>query len=170
MNGPFETFAEYYSIEGLVGVRAITHYAGRFFSPVYGYCEWKRGILRASCAIGCLTVPGNRHQGCGFHAFWEPKEAKLFVEHIRGTEACLVLIECLGRVVMHERGLRAEQARIVAVLDWDPCTIFRTWPALAEHRELPMPVSAARAFDVPLIDDSAATDLINSQRDSIAVP
>jgi hypothetical protein len=38
INPAFETFAEHFGIDGLVGVRAITHYAGRFFSPVYGYC------------------------------------------------------------------------------------------------------------------------------------
>ena len=81
MIGPaFETLAEHFGIEGLVGVRAITHYAGRFFSPVYGYCEWKRGVQTANCAIGCATVPGERHQGCGFHSYWEPQEAKVFVE------------------------------------------------------------------------------------------
>jgi len=169
LNSVFETFAEHYGIEGLVGVRAITHYAGRYFSPVYGYCEWKRGIQRASCAIGCTTVPGEQHQGCGFHAFWEPHEAKLFVEHIRGTETCLVLIECFGRVVMHERGLRAERARIIAALDWDPRLIFSAWPALAEHHELSMPLCAARAFDVPLIDDAIAESLIQSQRERALV-
>ena len=51
INPGFETFAEHFGIEGLVGVRAITHYAGRFFSPVYGYCEWKRGVQAANCAI-----------------------------------------------------------------------------------------------------------------------
>ena len=65
MNSAFGTSADRYGVEGVVGVRAITHYAGRFFSPVYGYCEWKRGLHTASCAIGCMTVPGDRHQGCG---------------------------------------------------------------------------------------------------------
>ena len=168
-NSFFETFADHYGIEGLVGVRAITHYAGRFFSPVYGYCEWKRGLHRASCAIGCITVPGDRHQGCGFHAFWEPQEAKQFVEHIRGSDTSLVLIECFGRVVLHERGLRAERARIIAALDWDPRAVIGGWPALSAYRELSTPAAASRAFDVPLIDDCVAQNLIDSQRERVAV-
>jgi hypothetical protein len=167
INPAFETFAEHFSIEGLLGVRAITHYARRFFSPVYGYCEWKRGAQTANCAIGCATVPGERHQGCGFHAFWEAQAARLFVEHIRGTETCLVLIECFGRVVIHERGLRAERARIIAAVDWDPRVMFGAWPMLSGHRELSMPVAAARAFDVSLIDESAAESLIQSQREMV---
>jgi hypothetical protein len=112
-------------------------------------------------------VPGERHQGCGFHSFWEPREAKLFVEHIRGTETCLVLVECFGRVVIHERGLRAERARIVAAVDWDPRVMFGAWPMLCGHHELSLPVAAARAFDVPLIDESAAESLIQSQREMV---
>ena len=163
----FETFAEHYGIEGIVGVRAITYYGGRFFSPVYGYCEWHRETQTAKCAIGCGTVPGDRHQGCGFHSFWAPPDAKRFVEQIRATEACLVLIECFGRVVMHELGLRAEKARIVAVLDWDPRTIFASWRSPGQFSKLAVPMEAVRAFQVPLIDEHAAEDLILSQREAV---
>ena len=75
-------FVEEAGITGLVGVRAIVYFAGRFYSPVYGHCEWTQGKQTASCAIGCATVPSDRHQGCGFHAHWEVDESKRFVEQI----------------------------------------------------------------------------------------
>jgi hypothetical protein len=163
------SFVEQFGVTGIVGVRAIVYFAGRFYSPVYGHCEWNRGVQTASCAIGCVTVPSDRHQGCGFHAHWEVDESKRFVEQIRGTADCLVLVECFGRVVVHEKGLRAEQARIIGVLDWDPRFTFFTYPVLAAHSQSAVPTAAARYFDVPLVDEYTATDVIETQRMRCAV-
>jgi hypothetical protein len=70
-------------------------------------------------------------------------------------------------VVMHELGLRAEKARIVAVLDWDPRTIFASWRAPGQFSKLAIPMEAVRAFQVPLIGEQAAEDLILSQREGV---
>jgi hypothetical protein len=157
-------FAEEVGLTGVVGVRAIVYFAGRFYSPVYGHCEWTRGKQSASCAIGCSLVPSDRHQGCGFHAHWEVDESKRFVEQIRGTADCLVLVECFGRVVVHEKGFRAEQARIVGVLDWDPRFTFFTYPVAAGNNQPSVPLTASRYFDVPLIDEYTASETIQGQR------
>jgi hypothetical protein len=66
-----------------------------------------------------------------------------------------------------ERGLRAERACIAAAVDWDPRVMFGARPMLRAHAELSMPVAAARAFDVPLIDEGAAESLIQSQRELV---
>jgi hypothetical protein len=161
MNG---YLADQYGINGVVGVRAIVYFAGRFYSPVYGHCEWNRGVQAASCAIGCASVPSDRHQGCGFHAHWEVDESKRFVEQIRGTADCLVLVECFGRVVVHEKGFRSEQARIVGVLDWDPRFTFFTYPLGDNAHQPSVPVTASRYFGVPLLDEYTASDLIHAQR------
>ena len=157
-------FFEQNRIEGLLGVRAIVHFAGRFFSPVYGHCEWTRGVQQASCAIGCHTVPGDRHQGCGFHAHWNAADTQRFVEQIFGTADCLVLIECFGRVSMHEKGLRAERARIVAVLDWDPARAFYIQCPPAGRQKISVPFAAARYFGVPMLDEQMANAAIDAQR------
>ncbi len=162
-------FLEQAGISGLVGCRAIVYFAGRFYSPVYGHCEWSRGKQTASCAIGCATVPSERHQGCGFHAHWEVDESKRFVEQIRGTADCLVLVECFGRVAVHEKGFRAEQARIVGVLDWDPRYTFFTYPLATAHMQPSVPSTAARYFGVPLIDEYTAIDAIRTQREVCTV-
>ena len=157
-------FADELGVTGVVGVRAIVYFAGRFYSPVYGHCEWTRGKQSASCAIGCSMVPSDRHQGCGFHAHWEVDESKRFVEQIRGTADCLVLVECFGRVVVHEKGFRAEQARIVGVLDWDPRFTFFTYPVASGNNQPSVPLTAAKYFDVPLIDEYMASQTIQGQR------
>jgi hypothetical protein len=157
-------FAEEFGITGVVGVRAIVYFAGRFYSPVYGHCEWTRGKQSASCAIGCSMVPSDRHQGCGFHAHWQVDESKRFVEQIRGTADCLVLVECFGRVVVHEKGFRAEQAKIVGVLDWDPRFTFFTYPVVTGNNQPSVPLTAAKYFDVPLIDEYTADETIQGQR------
>ncbi len=157
-------FVEDAGISGLIGVRAIVYFAGRVYSPVYGHCEWTQGKQTASCAIGCSTVPSDRHQGCGFHAHWEVDESKRFVEQIRGTADCLVLVECFGRVVVHEKGFRAEQARIVGVLDWDPRFTFFTYPLATAHTQPSVPNTAAKYFGVPLLDEFSATHAIQSQK------
>jgi len=159
-----QTLVEELGITGVVGVRAIVFFAGRFYSPVYGHCEWNRGTQQAACAIGCQTVPSDRHQGCGFHAHWEVDESKRFVEQIRGTADCLVLVECFGRVAVHEKGFRAEQARIVSVLDWDPRFTFFTYPVATKHSQPSVPLTAAKYFAVPLINEMAAEEMIQLQR------
>lgn len=162
---PLKTrFVEDAGITGLVGVRAIVYFAGRFYSPVYGHCEWTQGKQTAGCAIGCTTVPSERHQGCGFHAHWAVDESKRFVEQIRGTADCLVLVECFGRVAVHEKGFRAEQARIVGVLDWDPRFTFFSYPLSTAHSQPSVPATASSYFDVPLLDEQAATQVIQSQK------
>lgn len=157
-------FVEEAGITGLVGVRAIVYFAGRFYSPVYGHCEWTPGKQSASCAIGCAHVPSDRHQGCGFHAHWAVDESKRFVEQIRGTADCLVLVECFGRVAVHEKGFRAEQARIVGVLDWDPRFTFFSYPLGATQRQPSVPNTASKYFEVPLLDEASATHVIQSQK------
>ena len=151
-------------VTGVLGVRAIVSFAGRFYSPVYGHCEWTRGLQRASCAIGCTVVPGDRHQGCGFHAHWDVDESKHFVEQIRGTADCLVLVECFGRLAVHEKGFRAEQARIVSVLEWDPRFKFFVSPWGGRASTAPVPLAAARYFGVPLVNEGAAMVAIEQQR------
>lgn len=157
-------FVENNGITGLVGIKAIVYFAGRFYSPVYGHCEWTQGKQTAACAIGCATVPSDRHQGCGFHALWEVDETKRFVEQIRGTADCLVLVECFGRIAMHEKGMRSEQARIVAVLDWDPRYTFFTYPLATAHTQPSVPHTAVRYFGVPLIGEKEARDVVYTQR------
>jgi hypothetical protein len=156
-------------LTGLVGVRAIVSFAGRFYSPVYGHCEWTRGMQQASCAIGCTNVPGDHHLGCGFHAHWEVDESKRFVEQIRGTADCLVLVECFGRLAVHEKGFRAEQARIVSVLEWDPRFKFFVSPWGGRPSASPVPLTASKYFGVPLVNESAAAAAIAQQRQSVVV-
>lgn len=159
------TFSDEVGVTGLIGVRAIVYFAGRFYSPVYGHCEWTQGKQTASCAIGCVKVPSERHQGCGFHAHWQVEESKHFVEQIRGTADCLVLVECFGRVVVHEKGFRAQQARIVGVLDWDPRLTFFTYPLASAHSHPSVATTAARYFNVPMLDECSAMDAIQVQKE-----
>lgn len=146
---------------GILGSRAIVSFVGRFYSPVYGHHEWEKGINAASCAIGCQSVPSDRHQGCGFHAHRQVDETVKFVSQIRGTADCVVLIECFGRVALHEKGLRSQKARIVAVADWNPRDflnglVFDTFP---DHRNIPL--LAADYFSVPLVSLDEAQSLID---------
>jgi hypothetical protein len=156
-------FTKGLGLEGVAGIRVLTHYAGRFYSPVYAHCQWGPGLQIASCAIGCQVVPSTRHMGCGFHAFWDLAEAQGFVEQMRGTAVCLVLIECVGRVVVHEKGLRAEKARVAAVLDWDPTLALQARSARAA-RSLSVPLAATWWFHVPLVEQSLAREVIEVQR------
>jgi hypothetical protein len=161
---PIPNLVEELSLTGVVGVRAIVFFGGRFYSPVYGHCEWTRGLQAASCAIGCSSVPSDQHQGCGFHAHWGVEDSKRFVEQIRGTADCLVLVECFGRVAVHEKGFRAERARIISVLDWDPRYSFFSYPIASTASQPSVPLTAARYFDIPLIDDQTAEATIQAQR------
>ena len=156
-------------VAGLVGSRAIVYFAGSYFSPVYGTMRWTptndgRHVTEvASCAIGCATVPSERHQGCGFHAHFLFSDTQQFVEQIRGTADCIVLVECAGRVVTHEKGFRAEKAKIIAVVDWDPRVVFFTFPSESISR--PNVASlATKYFSVPMIDPETATWLIERQK------
>lgn len=151
-------------LTGVVGVRAIVSFSGRFYSPVYGHCEWTRGLQHATCAIGCTAVPSDNHVGCGFHAHWELDESKRFVEQIRGTADCLVLVECFGRLVIHEKGFRAAQARIVGVVEWDPSQRLHPSPWGGRPSATPVPPAAAHYFGVPLVNESAAEAAIAQQR------
>lgn len=154
------------NVTGLVGSRAIVYFAGRMYSPVYGHCEWPSGypIMQANCAIGCVDVPSDRHLGCGFHAHFEPIETQRFVEQIRGTADCVTLVECFGRIVTHEKGFRAQQARIIAVLDWNPHFMFFTIPVGIAGPRANVPTLAQKYFGVPMIDVDTAERLIERQR------
>ncbi len=153
-------------LTGLVGSRALVFFAERFYSPVYGHMEWRPGRVteEASCAIGCGSVPSERHTGCGFHAHWQVQETLQFVEQIRGTADCVVLVECFGRTVVHEKGFRTLKARITAVVDWDPRMVFFTYLSSSVYPHPSVPEIASRYFGVPTIPQRDAQSLINVQR------
>lgn len=147
---------------GLLGSRAIVSFAGRFYSPVYGHQEWRRGVHESSCAIDCRYVPGERHQGCGFHAHKRISDTIAFVERIRGTADCIVLTEFFGRIALHENGLRAQKARIVAVADWNPREFVRSAlkpPLYPSYTNVPL--IAADYFSVPMLSADEAQAMID---------
>ena len=152
------------NVTGLVGVKAIVFFSGQYFSAIYGQNRWfpNHPTQEASCAIGCPTVPSDRHQGCGFHHHYDVDENKKFVSQIRGTADCIVLMECFGRIVTHENGFRSEKAKLIGVLNWDARTMFFTLPAGLNSQSIPP--RASEYFDVPLVDEHTATQLIHRQR------
>jgi hypothetical protein len=96
------------------------------------------------------------------------EDSQHFVEQIRGTADCLVLVECFGRLALHEKGFRAEQAQIIGVVAWEPR--LKNLLALPGERPaaLSVPQSAAAYFGVPLVSEAAANGLIARQRPSTA--
>lgn len=73
----------------------------------------------AKCVSGCHVIPNPGEHGCGFYAFRTRKA--LFEEGLRqkGLPSTLLAIwaarvALAGRIVVHERGYRAQHMRIVA--------------------------------------------------------
>jgi hypothetical protein len=159
MNG----LAQRYGVSGLVGVRVMQVEDGRYVSPVQTDFVWQPGLLMAECPLHCSRTPGD-HPGmvrfsCGLYAFLDMRLALRFAGERRKLSDLVMLVECCGRVVVHEHGLRAELARVAAVLDWAPLL----WPSdLA--RSSPEAGTAADYFEVPLVDAGLAQQLIETQR------
>lgn len=78
---------------------------------------WKPGENIAKCGIGCDRVLGekspNMQCNCGFHGYHNGDND--FGEELLGRVTAVV--EAYGKVIVGDRGFRAEKARILAIVD-----------------------------------------------------
>lgn len=95
---------------------------GMTVADVIGWRCWKlHGAHLCSWAAGAIWIPGEVMEGNpdreseGIHAFDSLAEALKMVAG--GTVSVVGRVQVWGRVVRHERGLRAEYARIVGIDD-----------------------------------------------------
>lgn len=136
--------------EALVGFRYWYVGLDRLLHPINGYHEpWPVRGLTARCRLaryrdqptscGMGDAPSWGCQ-CGIHAYYSLSQVPEAFYGLRGT------IACWGRIVEHDRGFRAEHARVVALEDGNrPGGYTDIAGVTYSHREV-----AAR-YDVPLL-------------------
>ena len=161
---------------GVYALRCLSYYGGFFFSPIYNGFVWSTDWKKASCTLELdefEEVPCDRHGptgGCGFHGVWEFNSVRDFIRSIQGQATVIVLAEYAGKIVAHERGLRASFCRVRAVLDWDVKAELSAWqwgvPMMSPPNLVPF---ACKHFSAPLIHQRDIPKLVDGARNKISV-
>jgi hypothetical protein len=110
-------------IEPLVGYREWVLIGNELLSPL-ARTPWDAGLVRAECLASCREAAGlwrrpAAHQGpapdpgcvCGIYALFDPPR-RVGRERLAVARGAVVL---WGRIELHQRGMRAEYARIVTL-------------------------------------------------------
>lgn len=148
-------------IEDVVGAKALVLGEDGFHSPYFPETIWPREnqFLTAKCPT-CRgqnkQVPGTHlnNPGCGFHACWTIGGTVDFTSNYKAEgKICMFLIEGNGTLVVHEKGFRVLNARIIAIV---------TVPTLREPHA--NPDVASRYFHLPVIGPSTAQEIIRFQQ------
>lgn len=104
---------------------------------------WESSRLAASCRLADHSAP-NIDCKCGIYAYYRPSAIA-----IGGPQAIVGVVEATGRVLMGERGFRAEHARILAIA---PTTELSEWTWTTASMEL----IAAKYPDVAVLPSLTA--------------
>lgn len=106
-------------------------------AELHGYRQpWTGSEFAARCDT-CSEIPGQDH-GCGVYAVIDRHQLSAFSRPLSASEVVVGKVELAGLVIEHERGFRAERARIVEL--WAPPRLVAT--------------VSARYPDVPVLDSA----------------
>ncbi len=111
------------------GIRLFQEFGNRIYSPLFGSVQWDSRIQQAKCRnIFIHDIMKSAHPAptndcvCGFYANWTLAD---MIESANSDQANAILgysflgiglVEAFGRVILHERGFRAEYMQIVGFL------------------------------------------------------
>ncbi|HEY5985148.1 MAG TPA: hypothetical protein VIV12_02015 [Streptosporangiaceae bacterium] len=154
---------------GVLGWKALLVRDAQYLSPMFPRVAWTPGVMAAVCQgkrfgfdgeeSRCLACPGEHaNYGCGFHAAWHVSG----VASITGdwtSVTLVVLLEGLGRVVVHELGWRSELARVVA-----PVARITQIGMGPDQERAAAPALAADYFGVPVMAQAEAERLVGDSR------
>ena len=145
-------------VSGPVMSKALSHFARHFISPTF-MREWFPNTKQvATCSIGCDDIPSDTHDGCGFHGLWDISESKRYIHNLFGTSSCIVLVEITGKIKAGSLGARAKEARVIAVIDYDPLPVI--FPKAKNYPPENVPTLAKKHFKVPMLTSEDGQDLI----------
>lgn len=130
-----------------------------------GGSYWEPGVNVATCRVGRKHSAPQRACACGFYACLD---LTALLKTVGPTDEVLCAVIGGGRVVVHERGWRAQYAEIIALCAYVPGRIVRGKDGRLLHvtkRDVVPPETlheVARRYGVPAVPVAQLEDIVSS--------